>query len=61
MAHDPRVTRTPHGWLAVAPEGESPRIGVVGTTEEEARSRFHHISFLRNPDTWFEGIRRQET
>ena len=30
----------PRGFLAVTPNGESPRIGVEGDTEEDARSRF---------------------
>lgn len=36
----PRVLRARTGWLAVSPEGFRPRIGAIGTTEEEARQCF---------------------
>jgi len=36
----PSLTRTPTGWLAVSEPGSPLRIGVVGSTEEEARAHF---------------------
>lgn len=37
---EPRVVMARSGYLAVSPPGATPRIGVIGATEEEARRRF---------------------
>jgi hypothetical protein len=36
----PRLSKTPSGWLAVSERGSVLRIGVEGNTKEEARRRF---------------------
>lgn len=52
---DPLVRRTPTGWLAVARADDPPRIGVVGSTEEEARARF-----AESRQAWRQLYRRAE-
>jgi hypothetical protein len=37
---EPRVRESRSGWLATTPRDHPYRIGVVGSTEEEARRRF---------------------
>ena len=40
METEPRLIRSRNGWLAVSPAGHSPRIGTVGSTEDEATQSF---------------------
>lgn len=37
---NPKMIRTPGGWLAITPEAYPLRIGVVAANELDARSRF---------------------
>lgn len=37
---EPKVTKARTGFLAVSPQGSDVMIGVVGDTEEDARSNF---------------------
>jgi hypothetical protein len=37
---EPRLMKAPNGWLAVSPDGFTPRIAVVGRSEDEAKEAF---------------------
>jgi hypothetical protein len=40
FAQEPRLLRTGQRWLAVSPPSSPLCIGVLGSTEEEAKARF---------------------